>query len=274
MIAITLPWQNTLTPRSARPASLRSPIDALIAHTRRLLWSPLLVLSAYCLLCAPVKADGLPIGDFEATYIANVKAISGKLRISMEKISDDRYRFSYSVRAGRFWNFFFRGKLEEHSIFEVNDGRPNTLEYELHNTIGSKPRNGEYVFDWADQQVSGWYKGEAVNLPTEPGLIDRSLLQLVLMWDLKNGKLQEEYSILDRDEISHVKVVRVGEEIIQLPSRAKYETVIISRISPDQEDVSTIWLAPMLGYLPVKLAQYTDGEQVFEAELIRLELLP
>ena len=116
----------------------------------------------------------------------------GKVRLTTTKNEDGGYTFEYTVTPGELISMFTSGKLKETTIFEVVDGRPRTLDYTLLNTVGSKPRNGHVTFDWSDNSVKGDYKNQVIDIPMPENAVDRAMLQLVLMADLKNSNLKKQ----------------------------------------------------------------------------------
>ena len=218
--------------------------------------------------------EDLPITEFEATYKANVKLVNGTVKISFRQQAEGKYRFVYHVQLGWFWESLIRGKLTETTTVEFDQGRPVPLEYRLTNTMGSNPRNGRYRFDWPEGRLVGTYKDKDIDIPIQPGVVDRSLLMLQLMWDLKNDNLRSEYLVFDRDEIEAVSVEKTGEEFVTLESEFKYDTVVITHTSADESDVTFLWLVPEFGFVPVKVEQYADGDEVFHAELSRYAIWP
>ena len=47
--------------------------------------------------------------------------------------------------------------------------------------------------------------------------VDRAMLQLVLMADLKNNNLKEQYSVYSKDEFIPITVEQIGEETVKVP---------------------------------------------------------
>ncbi|MFV2033470.1 MAG: hypothetical protein ACC663_13320, partial [Gammaproteobacteria bacterium] len=162
---------------------------------------PAVVILIVCLLILPVVAstsEKYPL--FEAVYDAKIKIAGGQVRMTTTRNENGEYIFEYTILPGKLIRLFTDGELKETTEFKVVDGRPRTLDYTLLNTIGSKPRNGHVVFDWEDNTVKGNYKENAIDIPIPENAVDRAMLQLVLMADLKNNNLQEQYAVYDKDE--------------------------------------------------------------------------
>jgi hypothetical protein len=203
---------------------------------------------------------------FEAVYKAKIKIAGGQVRLATVQNEDGGYTFEYEVVPGKLIKLFTRGQLKETTIFEVVDGRPRALDYTLLNTIGSKPRNGHVAFDWNDSTVKGNYKERAIDIPMPENAVDRAMLQLVLMADLKNDNLQAQYAVYDKDEFIPINVERMGEETIKTPL-GTYETVKLRHASEDGSSETILWCAEELGYLPVRIQSNDDGDKVLVANL-------
>jgi len=234
---------------------------------------PALILACAAAWSAGAFADDEPpalrLDLFSAIYEANVDFITGTVRMSVQRAASGDLYFEYSVQAQKFWDYFIRGDLEETTTFEMHKGRPRPKKYQLFNTISSNPRSGSYNFDWEAKEVIGIYKDRSVRLPLTPDTIDRAMLPLALMRDLRNDDLRDEYHVLDRDEIMSLALKREGEEMISLPY-GSVKTIVVKHVSKDGADESRLWFAPGLDFLLVKMEQFENKEPVFSAELRQL----
>jgi len=206
---------------------------------------------------------------FEAVYDAKIKIAGGQVRMTTMLNENGEYTFEYTIIPGKLIRIFTKGDLKETSIFEVVNGRPRTLDYTLLNTIGSKPRNGHVMFDWSDNTVKGNYKERTIDIPIPENAVDRAMLQLVLMADLRNDNLQEKYAIYDKDEFIPVSVEKIGEEEITVPF-GTFSTVILRHANGDASQETLLWCARELGYLPIQFQSNDDGKKVLVAKLISI----
>jgi len=203
---------------------------------------------------------------FEAVYDAKIKIAGGKVRLATTKNEDGGYIFEYAVEPGKLIRLFTSGELKETTKFEVIDGRPRALDYTLINTIGSKPRNGHVTFDWTENTVKGNYKEHAIDIPMPENAVDRAMLQLVLMADLKNDNLKEQYAIYNKDEFISVTVERLREETVKVPI-GTFSTIVLRHMDAEGSSETLLWCAEELGYLPVRIQSNDDGKKVLVANL-------
>jgi hypothetical protein len=170
------------------------------------------------------------------------------------------------VIPGKLISLLTSGELKETTQFEVIDGRPRTLDYTLTNTIGSKPRNGHVTFDWTENSIKGNYKQNIIDIPMPENAVDRAMLQLVLMADLKNDDLKEQYAVYDKDEFIPINVERIGTESVKVPI-GTFSTVVLRHSSKDGSSETLLWCAEELDYLPVRIQSSDDGSKVLVANL-------
>ena len=219
---------------------------------------------------SPCFISAAPVAEshalFEAVYDAKIKIAGGKVRLATTRDEDGGYTFEYSVEPGKLIRLFTSGELREITKFEVVDGRPRTLDYTLINTIGSRPRNAHVVFDWDENTVRGNYKDRTIDIPMPENAVDRALLQIVLMTDLKNNDLRPQYAVYNKDEFIRVNVERIGEETVRTPL-GTFPTVKLRHVNEDGSSETLLWCAEEFGYLPVRIQANDDGSKVLVANL-------
>ena len=239
-------------------------------YGRSLLISGLWALMMLCSI-PPAAADASRShGVFTATYKAKIKIAGGKVRLATQQNEDGTYTFSYETLPGKLIRMFTSGELTETTVFEVVDGRPRVLEYTLLNTIGSKPRNGQVVFDWDTGTVRGNYKEKAIDEPLPDNAVDRAMLQILLMADMRNGNLQSQYAAWNKDEFETINVEQLGRETIE-SDLGTFDTVVLRYSNADGSSSTRLWCAEEFGYLPVRIEASDEGSKVMDARLSVIE---
>ncbi len=208
---------------------------------------------------------------FAARYEARVKVVGGEVRWDVTEVGGGLYQFNAVVQAGGIWKALISDTLTETSWFRLVDGMPRPERYRLHNGLGSRDRDGEYEFDWERGLAVGVYKDQPQEIAVTPGVVDRSLLQLVLMRDLSAGRRPERYVVLDRDELRTLEVEYGEGEVLSVPA-GYYDTILVIHRSGKRNDVTRLWCAPVLDYLPVQIEQERDGKRLFVARLASLDV--
>jgi hypothetical protein len=209
---------------------------------------------------------------FHAEYRVKVLIARGKAVLTLDYADNGDYKFSTSLAATGIWKALARGGLSEVTVFDLEPSYPQTINYSLINEFGSRPRNGEYEFLWDEGVARGIYKDKPIELPIDSQVMDRSLLPIRMMHDLTSGRRPTSYTILDRDELVEIEMGYGEEKVIKVPY-GKFTAMKIRHLHPKDDEESFIWVAPELGYLPVRLEQLRSGNKFMVADLVVYESL-
>ena len=125
-------------------------------------------------------------------------------------------------------------------------------------------------FDWQKNLVSIDDKKHPWQLELEPGTLDKLVYQISLMKDLKRGIKSIDYRIADGGKLKTYHITVLGKETITTPM-GHIETIKLTRHREKPSDrETTLWCAPALNYLPVKL-EHIEDDTSFTAVLRRLK---
>ena len=207
--------------------------------------------------------------SFAAIYTAKLKQADGQLSMALKKEDGELYSYELTTKPGGFWRIIIDGSIWQKSTFTIEDDLLRSQTYELIDTIRSKTRKSRASFDWENSLITGHYKDRAIKLPLSRNFLDKVSLQIAIIMDTRRGIDQSEYHILDKDKIQVVQINRNSSAIINVPF-GKFEAIEINRSSPNSNRINTLWLAPELDYIPVKITQEEDGKIVFSANLSQL----
>lgn len=223
------------------------------SRTTRLLVASLATLA---LTLAAGSASALELTPFSASYAADMKNIpvNGEAVHSLQQNADGSWHLSFSAS-------MFVARLTEESSLQVVDEQIRPLSYHYERRGLGRGKEITQQFDWQQGQVTGEYKDETFNLPTEPGLLDKTTYQLALQADLAAGKQDMQYRVVDGDEVEEYHFRVVGED--RVTTRVgQFDAVEVERIrEPDAKRETTLWFAKDWNYLLVRLSQTeTDGQ--------------
>jgi len=198
---------------------------------------------------------------FNAEY--NLKRNGITLGISTRSLSmakDGTYIYASTTRATGIIAWFVKDQIDEYSKWTFDGGRIRPLEYVYRRHGGSKTRDVNLKFDWQHHIVVNTIDGNPWRMQIPPDAQDKLVYQLSIMYDLMNGKKNLEYKLADGGKLKDYAFEIEGEEILNT-ALGKIKTVRIQRIG-DRRD-TTVWCAPSLSYLPVRLEQHdTDGSHL------------
>ncbi len=157
----------------------------------------------------------------------------------------------------------------ESSLWTLKDARPVPLRFR--SLLSSEPEKAiDTRFDWAGKTARVESGGKRKSVPLTAGVVDRSLAFLSIGRDVAAGKGAFEYPVLEKNRVKRYGGRVVGREPIA-GALGKVETV---KIEGQGTRPTTIWIAPALGFLPVRLHHEAKIGGQIEVELRRLQWTP
>jgi len=246
-------------------------------HSKRPLSALIIPLLGLLLSAGNIKASPLPeLKPFVATYMVTAMGLEGinvTNSLSLNKLNPEHYEYhfkSYSMPVGLLAfkkdetrNEQSRGLIKKGKI---HPERYSFLQYNDHETR----RDVELDFDWSKKEVLNNHKHKnnkwLMSIPLHT--LDKLSYQLSLMLKLasKPGKLFS-FSIADGGRLKEYHFEILGEERVYT-SLGSYKTLKIHHQRYKKDKNITIWCAPELNYLPVKIVQEETGKPSFNSTLI------
>lgn len=224
---------------------------------RRQLWIGLL-LSCWATIAF---ANEPPPQSFSAQYVLKRNDVAlGIATRSLRPVKDGRYLYASTTSATGVIAWFVKDKIDEHSLFSLEQGRIHPLEYVYDRHGGSKTRRVKLVFDWTKGIVTNVIDGDPWRMEIPPDAHDKLSYQLAIMRDLQNGRKELSYAIADGGKLKNYSFDIIGEEQVDT-AYGRLKALKIRRL--DDKRATTIWCAPTMSYLPVRLEQQeTDGSEL------------
>lgn len=199
---------------------------------------------------APFKSEYSLIRDGDPIGEASIELIMGK----------DGWQFTTHSVGTEGLAGFAGVRISENSTFRWQDGRPETMHYRYFQKAAWKKKNRHVDVDHAGKQIKAGDDDGTMALVYAPGTVDRNLVVLALAADLKARRDTLEYRVADKREIGTHRYKVSGKETIAT-ARGRFDCIKIERIREKAGRTTTIWIAPALGYTPVRiLQQEPDGE--------------
>jgi hypothetical protein len=232
-------------------------------------WLVLLLLGG-----SPAGAGGEdPYPEFVADYDVRVNGIKvGSATFRLSHLERDEYLYRSEASKAGLGRLLGSDKATESSRWRLADGRVQVLEYQAHNADGDDDDNAHLLFDWDSLEVENRGAGEHWRIAMPAGTLDQMVMQLAMLFDLRDGKTEFRYPVATRGRIKEYRFERTGEEITELPF-GDYRTVRLQR-TDDQRDQSWVWSAPELEYFPVRFVKQKQSGLKTEILLRRLEFNP
>lgn len=182
----------------------------------------------------------------------------------------DHYEMGYSSDIS--W-LVFSDKRSETSTFIVQDAQIRPLHYLMKRSGTGSNRHYEWRLDWQQQQVLTGKKAAVKAIPWQDNWLDPLSYHQQLVNDLKAGKTEFSYDVLNRDGNSRTYHYRVElEEPLALPY-GNVRAIRIARVEENSEKQVLAWVAPELDYMLVRLWRGEDNVEQFDVQLHKLEWL-
>lgn len=220
-----------------------------------------------------LAAESLP--DFEANYRVEVNGIqAGELIQSLSSEAGDMRRFHTRTRARGVFALFRSDVIEESSLWSYHDGHIRPYLYRYSRTGGKKDKQLRLDFDWTANQVHIDDEEYPWDLKLQPGTLDKMVYQLQIMHDLAEDTTQLKYLIAEGGMLKTYVIHVEGVETIRTPL-GDIEAIKLTRErDADSGRQTTLWCAPELNYLPIKLEHIEKDDSRFTAVLRQLNGFP
>lgn len=211
-------------------------------------------------LSAGTAAAGALPERFTATYAVKKGFMDiGEVRRTLTPGPNGRHVFESVTSTTGMASWVAKGSIVERSTWTLkNSGVIQPLEYFYQRTFG-KGKQVKLDFDWDKNTVTNNVNKDPWVMPLEPGTLDKLIYQIALMRDMAPGKRDYSYKIADGGKTKIYQAVVLGEEETSTPA-GKFHTVKITRVGDKRG--TTLWCAPKLNYLPVRIEQTDDDDFV------------
>jgi len=234
-----------------------------------LLVVPIICFLFVCSLFTTACATELP-QEFVAHYSLTKGIITlGKSHRSFKKIAANQYVFESISKPYGVGKIISDGEIRETSHWILHDNILRPTHYSYRNSDSDLKRNVTLDFDWQKQIVINTVNGNPWKMKLEPATQDKLLYLLSLMVDLKNGKRKLEYKVADGGTTKTYRAMVEGEQNIVI-DLGKFTTLKVVRHHPNGKR-TTLWCAPSMDYLPIRIEQTKKDGTSVRASLYKLD---
>jgi hypothetical protein len=216
-------------------------------------------------------AESIAPAPFTATFLAEYRGIEGgTLTFTFAHEADDRYSYETHVNPGLLARFFVSASAVERSVMTIDANGVHPQNWKVDDGKPGNKEDGELQFDWAGGHVRGTIKGKPVDLAAESGLQDRISVQIAVMTALVRGVDPGTIPMVDDDHIKYYQYKKTRSETIDT-KMGKIETVVYEGTRENSNRVSRFWLAPSMGYAPIRAEQERKGKVETVMTLVELK---
>jgi len=198
-----------------------------------------------------VAAASAPFEPFAATYdVVWRGAAAGTSSLELTRESPDTYKYSSQNKARGIFRIALPDTILQSSEFRVGDGRVTPLRYRADDGSESDGRDISLDFDWENRRVTGVAERKPVSLEIGTDTQDPMSVQFWQMQVVADGKSPATYQLVDKTRLKDYEMVRERTEQ-RLTALGPVETIVAVSRRPGSENLTRVWYAPSLGYVPV-----------------------
>ncbi len=194
------------------------------------------------------------IQPYRASYSATLSNIpvDGKAERKLIQNSDGSWTLSFEAD-------MFLYSFSEVSHFRFTDGLVRPTSYQMKKGPLGKKKTAEVAFDWSKKIADSREDSDRWKVSLKPSDLDQISYQQQLQYDIKSGRKEFSYSVIDEDERDLYTFRIETEEILETPA-GKLSTVRLKRVRDNNKRQTWIWLAKDWGDLLVQLKQTEKGK--------------
>lgn len=233
------------------------------------------LLTGFLLLLLASTLHAEPLPNFSANYQVELNGIqAGELQQTLSTDAAGQRKFVSTTQAKGVFAFIKPDVIEETSLWMYHEERIRPMFYRYSRDGGRKDKMLTMDFYWDKREVHIDDREHPWDLEIKNNTLDKLVYQLQVMHDLTDERDQLTYTIADGGKLKSYEIVRLGEETIDTPMGKIAAVKLTRERDADSDRKTTLWCAPALGYLPVKLEHIEKDDSRFTAYLRKLDGIP
>jgi hypothetical protein len=234
--------------------------------------STLVLLAVFVLATPAAHGAEADVATYTATYRVIYKGKeAGTAEFGVRYLADrDVYEFSSRVMAKGMLKLARPNPAVERSHFRVDADGIEPVQFWYEDGSRSGEDNFEIEFDW-QRRVATASNAEArreFGLPE--GALDRGSLQVALMRELAATGAVRTLRLADEDGIVEYEYTDNGTATMQTGT-GPVATRVLTQQRAGSSRLTSLWVAPELRFLPVRIEQRRDGEVQTAFELVKVD---
>ena len=256
----------------AKPGSLHRAIE----HVRRIriviLWSVTAAVTASAAANATADTDGP--ADFVAKFAIVWKGITaGYSTLELNRTAPNSYTYRSRNVARGIFKLAFPDVISQTSILSVVNGEVRPTSYHADDGEPDSDKAVTLRFDWQAGRITGIAEKKPIDLALPSGTQDSLSVQIELMRELAAGGSPKNFWLIDNDEVKEYKYTREGTETLDTPL-GNLDAVRYRSEHAGSDRITRLWLAPALGYLPIRAERSRAGKIDFSLVIRELKTTP
>jgi hypothetical protein len=195
---------------------------------------------------------------------------AGTSVLELKRDSATEFTYKSTNNARGFFRLAIPDTITQTSHFSIVNGAVVPRTYVGDDGSSDTDKDVSLNFDWTAHKVTGTSEDKPVDAPLVPGVQDSLSVQVALMCALAAGHAPKSFSLIDKDEIKDYQYTREGEATLDTPL-GKLETVIYRSQKAGASRATRLWIAPSLGFLPVRAEQSKRDKRELRLTISKLE---
>ncbi|MCP5149558.1 MAG: DUF3108 domain-containing protein [Ectothiorhodospiraceae bacterium] len=221
------------------------------------------LVAGVCAAAAPIWTEQ----GFEARYVVIAAGLAmGRSEVTLTANGDGTVVYQSDTRPTGIAALFDGARRVERSELRWLDGRPAPMRYRFERIGGRRDRREHVEFDRALGTARGQDRSGTWQVQFPAAAQDRLSVQLGLMRDLGRPGADLDYQVVDGGRLKGYRFERIGTDRTRSPY-GKLDTVVVRRVRDDDTRETTMWCAPSLDFLPVRIEHRERDGQVIVMEL-------
>lgn len=233
-------------------------------HKARLQFWATLIVGMIALPASAGDVDYAPLAPYEARYTASMSkgvSLNGEGVRELTDQGNNVWLYRTDVDS-------FIADINESLIFRWEDGQVIPLRYRYHlSGFLIKDRKQSIDFDWQASTATGSYRGEKFEVELRDKTLDPLGYQLQLHQDLKAGKRDVTYQVLDKGDYDDDRFAVIDEDSLSDNGRTMNTLKAEKVRDEDSKRQTLMWFDPARDYLLVRLLQVEPDGSEYELKL-------
>ncbi len=227
------------------------------------LWAALIA-GMIALPASAGDVDYAPLAPYEARYTASMSkgvSLNGEGVRELTDQGNNVWLYRTDVDS-------FIADINESLIFRWENGQVIPLRYRYHlSGFLIKDRKQSIDFDWQAGTATGSYRGEKFEVELRDKTLDPLGYQLQLHQDLKAGKRDVTYQVLDKGDYDDDRFAVIDEDSRSDNGRTMNTLKAEKVRDEDSKRQTLMWFDPARDYLLVRLLQVEPDGSEYELKL-------
>lgn len=217
-----------------------------------------------------VSASPFP-SAFEAEYQLTRNGIPfGTMERRLTYAANDGYRIAVRILPHKVLSLFHGEAVNEEAVGRRIGGRLRPDRYRFERQGSKQGRTLVVEFDWEERRATMLVDDDrpwSMALPADA--LDKLTQQLAFVRALSSGSQAQTYQVADGGRLKPYSYRVLGRQTLDT-ALGRIQCIKVSRAKSEQPPDYTLWFAPPLGYLPVRIERQQGGD-AFRMEIATLD---